>query len=200
MKKKKHFYLYALFYAGVVFISNLISSNISLALVAAALEPLVDRIPFALLAILVFAIEIAVNMAIPILAIFLLFRSSVPDFYYPSDRKNIWIKESLIIVLPGEICRFFACFSTLGHISSTGYFSLLPTLLFEQTYVRWFDRHDQTRQFMDFSAGDRFAYAICYLPYIVLFLFFVIMIFKHFWLEGKKDYDNLHDFGQNAQS
>ena len=196
-KNTKSYFIDILLYTAVVLFSNLISSNISMALTKIAFEPLFHHISIIVLAVLVFATEIVVNIIIPIVSVFVLFRAIVPRRYYPSENNRGWIKECLLIIMPGEVFRFLICLHTLGHLKSTGYYSLIPTILFEQTYVRWFERHDQTRELLQFSIGDYTAYTICYLPYITLFLFLVIKIYKHFWMQGKRDCEDLVVYDRN---
>ena len=109
----------------------------------------------------------------------------------PSDDKWHWAKSCLVFVLPAEILRFIICTITLGHINSTGYFAFLPPLLFENTYLLWSGRHVLVRNELQSNFVDFLVFIICYLIYAVIHLCLVLLVYRRYWLAGKKDREEL---------
>ncbi len=178
-------------YIPIIFISNLAASYCAVGLTQALFMPLVDKIPFALLAIAVFAIDILLCFGIPCVVIWFFFRNMARNHYMPSDDKWHWAKSCLTLVLPAEILRLVVCASTLGHINSTGYFAFLPPLLFENTYLLWTGRHELVRSALQSNFADFLVFIICYLLYAVIHLLLVLGIYRRYWLVGKKDREDL---------
>lgn len=180
-----------LLYAFVLFLSSYLAYFVA-GTVVGLFQPIADKIPFALLAIFVFAIYIFVGFCVPFLAIFFLFKSTVGKQYVPNEDKRFWLKSCLRFTLPGEIVRFLVCQVTLGHIKSTGFFAYLPTLLFENTYLRWTGRGEQVRQkLLEYNFADFIVYALCFFLYLAIHLTLVMMIYRRFWLEAEKNRDDL---------
>lgn len=196
MKKKDHSkYNISFFdiikYIPIIFISNLAASYCAVGLTQLIFMPLVDKIPFVLLAIAVFVMYTLVCFGIPCAVIWFFFRSMARNHYMPSNDKWYWAKNCLVLVLPAEILRFVVCTITLGHINSTGYFAFLPSLLFENTYLLWTGRHELVRSAIQSNIADYFVFIICYLLYAVIHLLLVLVIYRRYWLVGKKDREDL---------
>ena len=155
------------------------------------IKPTEGETPSVLLTICAFAIYILIGLSIPLLATFFYFRSVVADQYIPSEDKFCWIKSCARLVLPAETIRFLFCLSSLGHINQTGNFAFLPSLLFENTYLLWTNRHEPVRQWLEYIFADYVAYALCHIIYLVIYLTFVMLIYKYFWKEAKKDSEDL---------
>lgn len=178
-------------YAFVLFVSNYLAYFVAGAVVG-LFQPITDKIPFALLAIFIFAIYILIGFSFPLLAIFFCFKYTVENQYMPSEDKKCWLKSCLKFILPAEIIRFLACQFTLGQINTTGSFAFLPSLLFESTYLQWTDRSAQVRQnFLQYNFADFTVYAICFLFYLAIHLALVIFFYRRFWLRAEKDRDDL---------
>ena len=119
------------------------------------------------------------------------FKRRIPTHYRDSNNKYDWLKQGLLLVLPGEILRLIVCLFSLGHINSTGMLSILPTFLFEQTYVVWTGRMEAIRQNLDFIPADFFAYVGAYLLYLVLYLIGILTIYHAFWNVGKREREEM---------
>ena len=180
-----------LLYAFVLFLSSYLSYFVSVTVVG-VFQPIADKIPYALLVTVVFAIYILIGFAVPFVVIFFFFKSTVEKQYVPSEDKRSFVKSCLRFILPGEIVRFLVCQVTLGHIKSTGFFAYLPTLLFENTYLRWTGRGEQVRQkLLQYNFSDFIVYALCFLLYLAIHLTTVMMIYRRFWIKAQKDRDDL---------
>ena len=192
MKRKSNVKITSvLLYATVLFSSNYLAYLLSTMLVK-LIQPIADKMPFALLAIFVFAIYILIGFSLPLLSIFLLFKHTVEKQYASSEEDALWIKSCARLVLPAETVRFLACQFTLGQINTTGAFAFLPTLLFESTYLRFAGRSEQIRQnFLEYNFADFAIYALCFLVYLAIHLAIVVFIYKHFWFRAKRDRDDL---------
>ena len=179
-------------YTVILFLSNYIAYLISTIVVGKLFLPIADKIPFAITLICVFLIYILIGLFIPLFAVFFFFRVSVMKQYIPSDDKYFWVRNCVRFILPAEIIRFLFCQVTLGQINVSGYFAYLPTFIFEITYLNWTNRYEQVRQkFLEYNFADFTAYAICYLIYLAVHLLFVMIIYRRFWFEAKKDKDDL---------
>ena len=85
----------------------------------------------------------------------------------------------------------FFCLKSLGHLNQSGVFSLVPTFLFENMYLIWTNRSEPVRQWLEYIFADFVAYAACYIIYLVIYLALVMLIYKRFWAEAKKDSEDL---------
>lgn len=180
-----------LFYAVIMFISNYIASQASSGVTVILLKPIADKLPIALLAIFVFAIEILIGLSIPLIAVFFYFRSVTLTQYLPSEDKILWAKSCARLILPAEILRFLICQASLGHLSTSGYLAGFPTLLYENTYLLWTNRFEQVRHMLEYNFVDFIFYAVCYLLYLVVQLSLYMTVYRHFWLESQKDREDL---------
>lgn len=180
-----------LIYTILIFVSSYLAYWVSIAF-AYLLRPLSGKVPLPLLAIFVFSVDILLGFAIPLIAIFFYFKSTVGKQYIPSEDKFSFIKSCTRLVLPAEIVRYIACQITLGHVNTTGPFAFLPTVLFENTYMIWFDRSEWVRQrSFAYNFADFMSYALCYMIYVAIHLLLVLIIYRYFWLKAKKDREDL---------
>ena len=182
---------HVLFYAFLMFLSNYIAFLMSGVVINILIQPIADKMFPILLVICVFAVYILIGLSVPLIAVFFFFRSAVCEQYFPSDDKLLWIKSCIKLILPAEIIRFLVCLRTLGHINTSGFFAPLPTLLFENTYLVWSNRHEQVRQMLQYNFVDFVVYAVCYIIYLAIHLAIVMIIYRHFWLESQKDREDL---------
>ena len=180
-----------IYYALIIFIINIVAYYLTTTANNIIFVPLVNKISYTLIAIGVYTMGILVNLFVPLLGIFIFFRSAVPPQYNKSNDKWYWLKSYLRLVLPGEIFRFFACTTSLGFIGSTGQFSLLPTILFDDIYLNLSGRHTPVRQNGEYILNDFLAYTGFYLLYAAVHLFLVSLIYRHFWLKAKRERDDL---------
>ncbi len=190
-KARRHLLIYILGYALLIFISNRIASNCSTVLIKVILEPIASNVPFAFLAMCAYTIDVLVNLGLPLVAILLFFRTAVPRQYFPSENKMQWLKNCLLFVAPAELLRFVVCLSSLGVLTGTGYFSLIPTIIFEGTYMIWSERYVPIRQLARYIPEDFLAYTLCYLIYSAVHLILVALIYRRFWMQGKRDFEEL---------
>jgi hypothetical protein len=79
----------------------------------------------------------------------------------------------------------------LGFINSFGLLSLIPTFVFEQTYMIRSGRYKAIRQKAEFIFADYLAYVGIYLIYLALFLLAVLVIYRYLWNVGKREKDEL---------
>ena len=115
----------------------------------------------------------------------------VPGQYFPSGDHFQWIKCFAALVVPGEAIRFVACFSSLGHINATGLLAILPSVLFENTYLVWSGRSNAVRNLLEYKAADFVVYALYYLIYVAVYLVITGWIYRYFWFKGKEERDDL---------
>lgn len=172
-------------YAIVTCFANLIAT-LSVLYILKTILPLINNnivIFISLLVIGVFAVSLGITA--------LFFKRRVPTHYRDSNNKYDWLKQGLLFVLPGEILRLIVCLFSLGHINSTGLLSILPTFLFEQTYVTWAGRMEAIRQNLNFIPADFFAYIGAYLPYLILYLIGILAIYNVFWNVGKREREEM---------
>ena len=97
--------------------------------------------------------------------------------YY--DDENTYKCNIIRVILPGEILRWLVAMFPLGLISSTGYVALLPTALFENIYLKYWGRHNAVRQHGEFIPADYWAYSLCYLIYIAIYIAGLIAIYRY---------------------
>ena len=168
-------------YTGIMFLSNYIASFISNVVISTLLKPIESKIPYVLLMICALAVYVLVGLLVPLFANFLFFRSVAAKQYVPSEDKFHWLKSFARLVLLSETIRFLVCWKSLGHLNQTGNFAFLPTLLFENTYLLWSNRHYEIRQWLEYNATDFLAYAVCYIIYLVIYLALVMLLYRHFW-------------------
>lgn len=180
-----------LLYIILIFLSNCIAYRASI-IIAGIFQQAVGKVPMILIVVVIFAIYLLIGFGVPLIAIFCFLKSTVNEHYITGSDKYLWLKSCLRLILPAEVIRFLACQFTVGQISSTGAFAFLPTLLFENTYLRWTGRTEQIRQkllqynFLDFS-----VYALCFFIYVAIHLTFVMMLYRYFWIKAQKDRDDL---------
>ena len=180
-----------LIYVFLTFITNCVASVVAGWVVGMLVQPLMGKIPNALACLLAIVVCALFTLLVPLIGVYFCFRSMTPGPYYPTEDRLRWLKSYAWLVLPAEIIRFFVCFVSLGHISRSGIFALLPTFLFENTYLLWSDRTDAVRNLLMYNVADFAVYLACYVIYAAIYLCFVALVYRHFWLVGKKEREDL---------
>ena len=107
-------------------------------------------------------------------------KKSMSDHFNYCGNENTYTRHIMRLILPGEILRWIVVMFPLGSVNSTGYLSLLPSVLFENTYLKHSDRYYAVRQNGDFIAADYWAYSLCYLIYIAIYIVGLIAIYRYF--------------------
>ena len=77
------------------------------------------------------------------------------------------------------------CTKYVGLGLLSGRFALVPSDIYDNTWLRWTGRLYEVRQLADFQFIDYLGYFIVYIPYLILYLFVVLLMFKKFWKLGK---------------
>ena len=188
MKIKKIQAKEIIFYGIIVCIANLLASLATSFILKIIVTP-IKNVAFAY-ALTVFILLVGC-FGIPLAIIFAYWKNRVPAHYQPSDDKRLWLKNALRLILPGEIVRCLLGTSCLGFIGSFGLLSLIPTFVFEQTYVIWSGRYKAIRQKAEFIFVDYLAYVGIYLIYLALFLLAVLAIYRYLWNVGKREKEEL---------
>ena len=188
MKKKKIQAKDIIFYGIIMCIANLLASLATSFILKIIVTP-IKNVAFAY-ALTVFILLVGC-FGIPLAVLFAYWKNRVPAHYQPSDDKRQWLKNALRMILPGEIVRCILGASCLGFTGSFGLLSLIPTFVFEQTYVIWSGRNKAIRQDAEFIFADYLAYIGIYLIYLVLFLLAVFAIYHYLWNVGKREKDEL---------
>ena len=128
---------------------------------------------------------------ISLAVLFVYLKNRVPAHYQPSDEKWLWLKNGIRLILPGEIVRCILGVCTLGSVNNTGLLSLVPTFVFEQTYIIQSGRHQAIRQDLNFIFVDYLAYVGIYLIYLAFFMVAVLAIYRYLWNVGKHEREEL---------
>jgi hypothetical protein len=178
-------------YAGVMLASNYLASLAGVSTLLVVVVPLMGKVPTILFYVLAIIAYLIFSLVPPLIAIWVFFQFTVPRQYIPSEDHFQWLRSFAMLVLPAEMIRFIACFSTLGHISKTGMLAMLPSLLFENTYLLWSGRSSAVSNLMNYTIADFFAYALCYLLYAAIYLWLIALIYRRFWLRGKREREDL---------
>ena len=188
MKKKKIQAKDIIFYGIIMCIANLFASLAVSFILKMLVAPMEKG---ALMFVVFFAVLFVGCFGIPLAVLFAYWKNRVPAHYQPSDDKWLWLKTALRLVLPGEIVRCILGASCLGFIDSFGLLSLIPTFVFEQTYVIWSGRNKAIKQKAEFIFADYLAYIGIYLIYLALFLLAVLAIYRYLWNVGKREKEEL---------
>ena len=185
MSKSKFSKSEIVLYGVITCVANLIATFLII-LVLKTILPVINNNTAAFIILLVIGV-LAVSLGITAL----FFKRRAPQHYLASDDKYCWLKQGLLLVLPGEGFRFLLSLFTLGNSNNTGLMSMLPTFLFENTYIIWSGRHEAIRQRLSFVFLDFIAYIGAYLPYIVVYLIAVLAIYRAFWNVGKREREEM---------
>ena len=188
MKKKKIQAKDIIFYGIIMCIANLLASLAVMFILKMLVAPMEKG---ALMFVIFFAVLFVGCFGIPLAIIFAYWKNRVPAHYQPSDDKRLWPKNALRMILPGEIVRCILGASCLGFTGSFGLLSLIPTFVFEQTYVILSGRNNAIRQKAEFIFADYLAYVGIYLIYLALFLLTVLTIYRYLWNVGKREKEEM---------
>lgn len=188
MKPKKIQAKEIIFYGFVTCIANLLASLAVSFILKIFVAPMEKGF---LMVVLVFSVLFVGCFGISLAVLFGYWKNRIPAHYQPSDDKQLWLKNALRLILPGEIVRCLLGVSCLGFINSFGLLSLIPTFVFEQTYMILSGRYKAIRQKAEFIFADYLAYVGIYLIYLALFLLAVLAIYRYLWNVGKREKDEL---------
>ena len=178
-------------YAVVMLVSNYLASLAGASTLLVLVVPLAGKILTVLFYVLAMVVYLTFGLFTPLIGTWFFFRFAVPRQYIPSEDSFRWLKSFAMLVLPVETIRFIVCLSSLGHISKTGMLAMLPSLVFENTYLLWSGRENVVLNLFDYTAADFAAYALCYLLYAAIYLWLVAWIYRYFWLRGKREREDL---------
>lgn len=110
---------------------------------------------------------------------FFYFRRVIPMQYEDNERRRSWLNNALWAILPGELLRCLFTLIDLGNGNGTGKFALVPSMLFEQTYMKWagiWNRSNLTN-----TPTDIAAYLLCYLIYLAVNLALLLVLYRILW-------------------
>ena len=178
-----------LLYGIVTIVGNYIASYISIKVHELIIDLLIGEfilsLPRILGYLIFFPIYYPPALIVSWACIFVLFRICVPKLYKKEESKYTWIKTALKITLPGETLRYAFCMKGVGLYRLTGMYALVPSDIYDKTWLKWTGRLNAVRYNGEFEFIDYLGYFIVYIPYLVLYLFVVLLIFKKFWKLGK---------------
>ena len=181
----------AVAYGAVIFVSNYLAALACASSLMIFFAPLLGKVPLALFSALAILVYLVVGLILPLIVIWLFFRLVVPRQYAPHEDQAYWIRCCAKLILPCEVARFLVCTASLGHINRTGMLAMLPSVLFENTYLLWSGRSDAVRNLMEYRTSDFAAFALCYLIYAAIHLGLVVLIYQFFWQRGKREREDL---------
>ncbi len=189
MKKTKILFTHIVLYGIVVFASNWISKY-PLKKLLILTQNILGYNTFSL--IIASCLQFLIPLGTSWISVYFLFKiQQVSSHYDPDVDKFYWIKSCMKLVIPAEIIRFLISSFDLGIITKAGYFALPATFLFESTYLIWSGRGYAVRQELSYIFSDYVVYNFCYLIYLAIHLFGIFMIYRHFWLVGKNECEDL---------
>ncbi|MBE6611954.1 MAG: hypothetical protein E7632_05640 [Ruminococcaceae bacterium] len=123
-------------------------------------------------------ILLAVMLAAAALTIFY-FKKNIPAQHLDNEGRRSWLNNGLWLILPGEIIRFVVTLIDLGNGNGTGRFALVPSMLFEQIYMR--TAGIASRDYLSGSTADYLAYTAIYLVYLAANAALLLFIYRRFW-------------------
>ena len=174
-------------YGVILFLSNIFFSSLAYNF-AVLVAPLIINLPVFIYNLIVAVLMILISGVLPLIAIFLYLRWCVPTQYRVTEEVKIWRKSAALLVLPSELVRMIICISQLGLINKGGRLALVPSILFEQIYLKLFpERMIPVRQNLEFVFADYISYVVCYLLYVSLFLTVVFLEYNYFWKKVKRE-------------
>ena len=189
MKKTKVSFLQIILYGVATFVGNFLSFY-PLAII---LKIILKLFGYNLFTIIVsFAAYLLIPLGVCCLFVYFTMKfTNVSCHYEPNDSKFYWLKYGATLVLPSEVARFLISLFTLGNFNEIGWFSAFPTLIFEETYLRFTGRLESVRWEMSYIPLDFLVYSVCYLIYAAIHLLAIFAIYRIFWNKGKRDRDDL---------
>ena len=141
--------------------------------------------------ILMLFFMVIINLITTAVLAFAVMSRMVPRQYQDSEESNFWLKNALVFIVLGEILRFILCISKLGNVNSTGKFAVLPTAFYEALYLEGTDRFAQVRNQNSYIFSDVAIYFVCYLIYFAVYLALLLVLYRHFWMKGKAEREDL---------
>ena len=178
------------FYGIVTCIANLLASFAVSMILKMLVRPMITghvKLAFILTYTLLFVGCYGISLAV----LFVYMKNRVPMHYQPSKEKWLWAKNGIRLILPGEIVRCLLGTFCLGSLNSFGLLTLIPTFVYEQTYLIQSGRFEAVRQELRFIFVDYLAYIGIYLIYLALFLVAVLAIYRYLWNVGKREREEL---------
>ncbi len=128
---------------------------------------------------------------LPLVLLWVLTRS-IPSTHYEPGGGALWLKKALIYFLPGELFRFVfnllpISLNRLGLI-----FGQAAQLLYTEAYVRPAGRYGSVFDGGNLYPSDYAVYALCYLPYLVVWLTVECAIYRVFWKRAEQEHEEMH--------
>ena len=173
-------------YAGLLLLSNPIILSFTTFLIEKLLMPFYNAVPYVVLAIISLILYIAMFLLVPIAIMYLFFHVRLP---YQYQKKQPWKNSFLKLILPAEILRYFLCLESVGHIRQGGVFAILPSLIFENSYLIWTGRHNIVRNDLDYIFMDYFAYTVCYVIYALIYGALLAWVYHRCWEAEAEEQD-----------
>ena len=184
---KKNFKL-ILLYGVVTIVGNYIASYITIyvfRLISSLIGSFILSLPTIPGYLVYSLVYYPLALILPWASIFVMFRNCVPKLYKKEESRCTWIKTALKIALPGEALRYALCMKNVGLYGRSGMYALVPSDLYDNSWLRWTGRLNAVRYNGEYEFIDYLGYFIVYIPYLVLYLTVVFLIFKKFWKLGK---------------
>lgn len=136
------------------------------------------------------------TMAIlPAVLMFFLTRP-IPATHYENGGRWIWLRKALAYFLPGELFRMLfnllpITLNRLGLILGQA-----AQLLFTEAYIRPAGRYSSVFDGGNLLPSDYGVYALCYVPYLIVWLAVECGIYWWFWRKADAEYTEMMASGK----
>lgn len=125
-------------------------------------------------------------------ASYFLQRRFVPDHYPSGQVTYSWLRSAVCYLAPCEIIRLVvSLFNCAAHSSVGYYWSYLPSLIYNNSYLLWTGRYTAVHKEGLHIFSDYLVYALYYLVYLAIHLAVVLLIYRRFWRIGKQEREDL---------
>ena len=116
----------------------------------------------------------------------------IPAAHYESGGGATWLKKALCYFLPGELFRYLfnllpISLNRLGLILGRA-----AQLLYAEAYVRPAGRYGSVFEGGNLYPSDYAVYALCYLPYLAVWLTVECAVYRVFWMRAEREHAEMH--------
>ncbi len=119
------------------------------------------------------------------------FMKRKPEDHFMNGDGRIWLRSGLRYVVPGECFRLIVCLIPIPLSVFGKSFSWAGFILFNRTYLAWFETRSAAVAENLFRYTDFLGYAACHVLMVIPYIALVLAVYCWLWKKRKKELDEM---------
>ena len=132
-----------------------------------------------------------ISFGVSLITIWTLLQKLIPTFYFTTEDNKTYKYIAMAVILPGELVRYIVCLSSMGSLLGSGRFSVISSNWFNQLWWALASKSEFLLSQGKSSLIGGLIFTLCYIAYLLLYLFIVLKMFRYLWKVSQWEAEDL---------